>query len=398
MRELFKRNVVFKVTAVLLSILLWFYVTNLQNPTIDKTLAVPVFYLGLQEGLVTGDKPQLIDVKVKGSRSVLNPLLAKDIKATVDLAQAKTGEGNFPVQVTLPTGVELVGIKPASVQLSIDSIQEKQLGINVKIENTVAQGYSSFEPVLTPSRVVVRGPLTVLESLESASVTIDLNQASDNLVLTLPVNLLDTEGQQIQANILEISPINVQAFVPVIQNIPTKTVPVKPTLTGQPQEEWKISRVVLEPETVKITGPYDKLIAIDEIVTQPIDITGLEQNMVIQVGLSTPEGISLLYEPSVKVLIQVEEAPVNKLFEEVTVQVQNKKEGQSVVIKPEKVKLTLQGPRREISALKPERIRALVDLKDLGTGTHELELKVDIPINIQAIKTEPSTVEVTITQ
>lgn len=397
MHELIKRDIAYKAAAILLAVLLWFYVTNLQNPTIEKVLSgVPVSYYGLKEGLVTGDRPQNIELKVKGPRSLINPLTSKDIKASVDLTQAKMGEGNYPVQVTLPAGVELIYNKTPSIHLRIDAIQEKQLAVQVKMENTVAQGYASFEPVLTPSRVVVKGPLQLLANLDSARVTVDLNQATENLVLNVPVNIVDKWGNLVQGNALDINPKSIQVFIPVIKNSPTKTVPVKPVLSGKPAEGFQVARIILEPETVKITGPYDRLNLVDHVPTQPIDISGIQQNLVTQVTLSSPEGISLLYDPTVKVLIQVETGPVSKQFNEIPVNKQNQQAGTRVMLKPEKISITVRGSQEEIAKLKAEDIKALVDLAGLTPGTHQLEVKVDISNKLQVLKVEPNKVEVTI--
>jgi len=399
MHELLKKDLVYKISALVLAFLLWFFVTNLQNPTVDKTVPVPLTYNGLRQGLVAGEKPNSIDIKIKGPSSVVNPLAPKDIKAIVDLSQAKMGESSYPVQVTLPSGVELVSIRPAaSITLHIDAITELQLAVNVKTINAVAPGYSSYDPVVTPSRVVVRGAQQLLASLEFAQVTLDLNGTTDNLALTLPVNLVGSGGSQVPMNDLEISPKTVQVFLPVIQNIPTKTVPIKPTIIGKPAEDWQVSRVIIEPETVKITGGYETLTKIEHIMTQPIDVTGLQNDLVTQVGLTPPEGISTLYEPVVKILVQFEEAPVTRTFSDLKINLENQAPGTKVALEPTTVSIELKGSRAEINTLSDNDIKALLDLKDLGPGNHKVEVKVGLAKNLQVLKVEPAKVDITITE
>lgn len=398
MQEIFNRNIVYKVTSILLAILLWFYVTNVQNPAIDKNLQVTVTYHGLQDGLIISENQESVNVKVKGRSSVITTLAPEDIKATVDLQDAQVGKKEYRVNIVLPSGVELVSVDSYNVLLTIDVIKEKQLPIIVKNVNTVAQGYSSFEPVLTPSQVVVRGPEKLLSNLTKAQVTVDLNQATDNLTLTLPVYLVNNKGEQVANEQIEISPQNVQVYVPVIQNIPTKTVAVKSVIVGNPKQNWKVSRVVLEPEIVRITGPYEKLLSIEKVQTQAIDITGKEGSFVAQVPLDAPEGIKLLYEPYVKVIIQMEQEVMSKDFSEIPITVQNQAEGKKVVLNPEKVTISVKGSKSEVENLKSDNIIALVDVKDLGIGTHELEISVDIKDSIQVMKVQPSTVKVTISE
>lgn len=398
MQEILNRNIVYKISAMLLAVLLWFYVTNVQNPATDKNMQVAVAYNGLEDGLIISEGQESVNIKVKGRRSVITTLVPEDIKAAVDLQEAQVGKKEYRVEISLPLGIELVSIESYSVLLTIDVIQEKQLPIKVKSVNTVAQGYSSFESVLTPSQVVVRGPQKMLADLIKAQVTVDLNQATDNLTLTLPVYLVNSKGEQVANELIETSPQNVQVYVPVIQNIPTKAVAVKSVIVGKPKQNWKVSRVVLEPEIVRITGPYEKLLAIEKVQTQAIDITGKEGSFVAQVPLDAPEGIKLLYEPYVKVIIQMEQEVMSKNFIDISINVQNKEEGKKVVLNPEKVTISVKGSKSEVENLKADNLKALVDVKELELGTHELKISVDISDSLQVMKVQPSTVKVTISE
>lgn len=395
MYQLLKKDVLYKGTAVLIAVLLYFYVTNLQNPVIDKNITVPIVYNNLKDGLVLGERPNNVEIKVKGPHSLVNPLVANDFKALVDLGQAKVGESTFPIHISMPTGVDLVNIKFQSVNLFIDSIQDRQISVQARIVNTAAQGYSSFEPVLTPSIVVVRGALQQLSNLENAQVIIDLNKATENLTLNLPVELVDKNGTLVTSSV-DVNPKTIQVFVPVIQNIPTKTVSIKPVITGKPRDGWAVSRVVIEPETIKITGSYEKLMNVDQINTKEIDISNLQDNLITQVALENPEGVELLYSPSVKVLVQVEETPLSKLYTDIPISIENLPEGTKAILSKEKVDLTLKGSHQNFNGLEKDSIKVLVDLKDMVTGTHKAELKIVIPKDFQVSQVEPSTVDVTI--
>ena len=397
MLELMKKDMLYKLVSIFLAFLLWFYVTNLQNPVIEKTIPVPIAYNGLKEGLVTNERTEKVDVKVKGPSSILNPLTAKEISVAIDLSEVKLGESSFSPKIVPPSGVELVSWSPRTVELQVDAITESQLPIKVNITGAVAPGYSNFEPDVTPSRVVVKGAQQLLSTLDTAQITVDLNQTKENLVLNLPVIILDKNGKQAPVEQLEINPVAVQAYIPVIQNIPTKVAPIRPTIIGKPKEAWRVSRVVLEPETVKITGAYEVLEKVDQIATQPIDITGIEQNLMVQVALTPPEGISLLYQPAVKVLVQVEEAPITRTFAGVPVVAQNIGSDRRATLRPDRITLEVQGPRQEIEALKTEDIIALVDLADLAEGSHQMEVKITLPQNfqvLQVLKVDPGKIEV----
>lgn len=396
-QEYLKKDLVYRIASVLLAVLLWLFVINAQNPIIEGKFTIPISYVGLKEGMVLGDKAPSTEIRFKGLHSLVNPLTSKDFKAVVDLSQAKPGEGTFQVKVELPAGVELVSLNQRSVNLNIDVIQEKQLPVRVKTINSTAQGYSSFLPVINPSQVIVRGSQQALANLEAAQVTVDLDKATTSLDLSLDVtHFIDKGGKEIPNSGLQIIPKAIQVQVPIIQNIPTKTVTIKPMLQGKPRDGWSVSRVILDPETIKITGPYEKLVNVDQILTKNIDITGLQDNLITQAALEVPEGISLLYQPSVKVVVQVEAAPVTKELIGITLTTENAPPGYRIVLSKDKIDVTVKGSPTEINNLDASGIKALVDLNSLQPGVHHLPVKIALPNNLQILKADPATVDVTI--
>ncbi len=398
MYEILKKDFVYKGLAVLLAILLWLYVINMKNPTIERPFKVPVSCVNLKEGLVVRDEPGDVEVKIRGPYSLVNPLNDKEIKATLNLAKAQLGEEDFFVEIALPPGVEPVFTKPSSIKLVIDALEMKQLPIQVIKQGAVAQGYSSFEPVLEPSAVVVRGSRQMLEKLETALVTVNLNQAKESLSLNCPVTLLMKDGSTVVAE-YDISPRNVQVIVPVTKPNNTITVSIKPQIKGVPKEGLQVSGVVLDPETVKISGPYEILSRINHVSTAPLDITGIEENYATQVALVPPDGASLVYQPVVKILVQVEAVAVTKNLADIPVTVTNSVPGYRYIIEPEKVNLTIKGSKKAVETLdKSIAIKAFVDVDGLKPGTHSLAIKTEIPAELQVVKVEPGTVEVKITE
>jgi YbbR domain-containing protein len=156
--------------------------------------------------------------------------------------------------------------------------------------------------------------------------------------------------------------------------------------------------VVIEPETIKITGSYEKLMTVDQINTKEIDISNLQENLVTMVALENPEGVELLYSPSVQVLIQVEDTPITKTFSDVPVSTENLPEGMKAVLNKDKVNLTLKGSASKFLNLNSASIKAFIDLKGLEMGTHKVELKLVIPKELQVSQVEPGTIEVTISR
>lgn len=388
-------NLIYKAIAILLAILLWMYVTADLNPPEERTLTLGISYENLRDDLTLTSKIGSVNVKIRGDQKFINSLGLKDFKASVDLSQIKMGEQMLPVKIENSLGVEIVDISPKEVLINVDKIAEKQVPVQVALLGETAHGYSSFKASVKPSQVVIRGPKNILDILEEARTDVNLNSAQSNLVLNLPIKVQDKWGNWYGADTLTIIPSTVEVFIPVVQDTPSKTVPVKPVLEGRPASGYQIARILVEPETVKILGQFNKLDTIDRVQTLPIVLTDIKENMVKEVDLSIPSGVTLLYGTKVKVIIQVEESAVQKNFE-LPIKIYNSKSNQKVVAGLESVKVKVEGKKEVMDKLNVQDIKAFIDVAGVDFGTHDLEVQIDAPGDVQLLDIEPKKAKVEI--
>jgi len=87
----------------------------------------------------------------------------------------------------------------------------------------------------------------------------------------------------------------------------TRDVPVQPRVVGSFAEGYKIGQIQVEPPTVRVVGPKQRVEAIDSATTDPIDVTGAIARMtfvrhpyvtdpLIQVASPDPVRITILME------------------------------------------------------------------------------------------------------
>ncbi|MFZ5944428.1 MAG: YbbR-like domain-containing protein [Bacillota bacterium] len=395
MGEPFKDNLIYKIIAILLAVLLWFYVSADQNPPVEKNLNLTVSHENLRDDLTLTSKAPSVNIKISGDQKVVSGLGLKDFQAVLDLSQVKMGEQSVPVKISNPLGIEIKEIYPKEVVVNIDKISEKQVPVKVALLGQTAHGYSSFKASVKPSQVVIRGPGKILESLTEARADVNLNSAQSNLVLNLPIKVQDRWGNWYGSDTLKIIPNTVEVFIPIIQDTPNKTVPVKPVFEGKPADGFQIARILVEPETVKILGPFNKLDTIDRVQTLPISLAGAKENIIQEIDLSVPSGVTLLYGTKVKVMVQVEEGSVKKSFD-IQIKVHNGKSTQRIVLAADKAKIMVEGKNEVVSKLTEKDIQAFVDVAGLEIGTHELEIHADAPSDVQVLQVEPIKLKVEI--
>ncbi len=87
-----------------------------------------------------------------------------------------------------------------------------------------------------------------------------------------------------------------------------KQVPVNPYITGRPAPGWRIVGVPdVEPDRVWVEAVEDVTIRVEEIWTDPVDVTDLTRSLSKRVGLVLPSGTYLGVSPeSVVVTVSIE--------------------------------------------------------------------------------------------
>lgn len=62
------KNVVMKIFAIILAIILWLYVMNEQNPPIESSFNIPLEVRNTATSNVVSDVPETVRIKIRGPR------------------------------------------------------------------------------------------------------------------------------------------------------------------------------------------------------------------------------------------------------------------------------------------------------------------------------------------
>ncbi|MDF9408532.1 MAG: YbbR-like protein [Pelotomaculum sp. PtaB.Bin013] len=287
-----------KFLSVFLAIILWIYVSNEQNPTTDKEINVNLENSGLaQNYLITGGMPESVRVKVHGNKTQLANIAPGDFRALVSIPEGETGEVTVPVQVSSPPGLRVVQVYPNEVNVTIDSLVEKVIPVAVNLRGKPPQGYVAQTPLCQPSTVIARGPSKAVTEVSQATAVVDVQSATQDIELSLTVT---TGNLSVSLN-----PSMVRVIVPITSSAIPKTVPVQPQLTGTPATGFAVARVVSDPAVVQVLGPPEATGAVTQIKTEPVDIRGIDKNLVKEVALIPVSGVANIYPNRVKVQVEV---------------------------------------------------------------------------------------------
>jgi YbbR domain-containing protein len=89
----------------------------------------------------------------------------------------------------------------------------------------------------------------------------------------------------------------------------TKVVRVRADLEGEPLAGFQLGTVEVEPPRVRIAGARSEVLRLDEVITEAIDLSGLDENLEREVRLSVGAEHAWVEEPR-PVLVRVQIVPV----------------------------------------------------------------------------------------
>ena len=137
--------------------------------------------------MVTSEVPPAIQVRVVGSRSIVNNLSQARLTQTLDLSGYKSGRHTFslgPNSFSLPRGVQVVRIQPNPITLTLASTMTRTLPIKPVLENNPAEGYELVSANTRPAQVTVKGPSPELAELKFIpTLPIDLSFLKEHTVI-----------------------------------------------------------------------------------------------------------------------------------------------------------------------------------------------------------------------
>lgn len=173
-----------------------------------------------------------------------------------------------------------------------------------------------------------------------------------------------------------------------VDRIMERTVRVKEILQGTPAEGYFIEKVTHKPQFVTLKGVREDLLKVRQVVTEPLDISGISGNKSLEAKLISPgEGVESISTKTVSVFLQVGDSKINKRFGNIPVEVVGSEF--ETKIKPSKVTIMVQGTPGILNFVKREDFKAFIEAQGLRPGRYEQDIKVKIPPDTVLIEAFP---------
>jgi len=385
--------------AFILALIVWIVAVNEEDPirvdTYSESLGVQV--VNMPENIeIVNDITERVQVVIRAPLSTWESLTRDKFQTLLDLQGLSTGTHNVPVDVEcIDDDVEIIEWKPKSLAVKLEAHVTREFEVQVNLLGDVGEGFEEGKTVVMPPSVSVSGAESWVSQVSRAEVDVFLRNNKEDVEQSRPVLLRNEAGELV--GFVDFTPPQVTVRVPISQKRGYKEVVViLGDLLGRPATGYHVRGFAIEPTTVLIFGAPSVIDEIPNLVTASVDISGVTDDVVKNVALDLPEGVSVIgREAFVEVTVNIDPTQSCLTLQQ-RVEFQGLGEGLGRTAVPEFVDVILCGPlpRLETVRRRIQDLHVVLDLTELGVGTYSLA-PVVLPLDEITVESIlPSVVEV----
>ena len=383
-------KVLYIALSLLIAIVFWLYVDDVQGSKISETYyRIPIEFIGAEDTLpnrglmLTEGEDITIDLKLSGPRILISGLDKSDIRIQVDLTNiSAVGTYTLNYEILFPDNVDRSRISReyasrSMVTVKIEELYTKTVPVEVSVSGEVADGYIYMAErlVLDPASLVVSGREKDVEKVAAARIKLDLTGATSSISRKFDYELLDAEGNVIEAEGIRLSDNQIQVDAPVyLVKTLNLTVKFKESPGSSLEDvDWK-----LEQNTVEVAGEAASLENKEDILLGEIDLSSLLSDTEMVLDISLPAGtVNLSGYTTTTLTITFSDNLATKALSVSNISAVGLSEGQSFDRLTSSVEVMLRGPADEVEQVTAEDVRVVVDLEEYtSNGTYSVPAMV----------------------
>ena len=319
--------------------------------------------------------------------------------ATIDLGGVQVTPGMAPVSVPIVVrasdagSVQILDFTPQRIQVTLDPLATKSVPVRVD-QGTIPAGLDPGPAVLADTSVLASGPDSMVRKVTSALARVRIDPSGTNVNTMVSLVAVDAQGDAVDS--VELTPDATRVQIRVDATVTTKTLPIRPVVSGTPATQVTVTSTTVEPLQVTVQGPADVLAGLNAVDTKPVAVAGATADVTKSVGLDLPENVEALGIETVKVVVTLEPVVGSRSFE-IGVTIVNEDPTTTYTIIVDRVIATVGGPLSRLDALDATTLAGRLDVDGLGPGTHRVTVTLALPSSLTLISISPQEVSVIVT-
>ncbi|NSW53328.1 MAG: hypothetical protein HPY85_12555 [Anaerolineae bacterium] len=406
--RLIKRILRFVPTLLLsafLALIVWASAITAADPNEERLYPsnLPVDVIGLDPGLIMVSQSAVnASITLSAPTSVWAQLTRDPglISMTADLSGLGVGKHTVPIEVDVNTNpVRVISVSPRNLAVELDTFLERELPVTFEVTGLPAVGFESEAPTLSTESISIQGASQLVEQVVVVRASLDITDASQSFVTTLPLSAYDEAGREVTG--LTLSPSDITVTQPITQKYGYRNLVVKVVVKGTVAGGYRVTNVSSYPAVVTVFSVNPDLV-LDlpgYVETEPLDITGAVDDVDVLLPLALPSGVSVVGENQVQVQVGIAAIESSLTLSNMRVELVGVDEGLVATVSPEVVDVILSGPLPVLDKLRATDVRVFIDMTDVPEGVYQRVPQVEILVQgllVQSVLPESVEVELEI--
>lgn len=395
MKKIIFNNIGLKILALLIAVIVWWVVMNIDDPLVKKTINGVSVELRNDDALIDKgyiyevESGNVIAITVWAPESVAKELKSSDFIAYADLSQLSplTDTANITVECVksdVKNDIKEITSKIQVVKLSIDNKQTAEVPVTTAIVGNPAENYVIGDISISQNKIEITGAASVIEKIVRAEIKYDVSNMMQSVnEMVTPVfydennNVVDTGAIQLSRNSLRLS---------VVIN-PTKWIGITINPSVTVADDYKMVGYSLSFDHVKIAGTQESLANISaiDLPSDAIELTDVTESQDCVVNLANYLKASYkIVSGTTELTVHIDIEPMvvkSYIVRKNGIAVNNLGDGLEAQIEDSYIEVKVKAIQEVHDSFNMDVLNPNIDLKGYGPGEYEVPVILSEDLN-----------------
>ncbi len=395
MKKIIFNNIGLKILALLIAVIVWWVVMNIDDPLVKKTINGVSVELRNDDDLIDKgyiyevESGNVIAITVWAPESVAKELKSSDFIAYADLSQLSplTDTANITVECVksdVKNDIKEITSKIQVVKLSIDNKQTAEVPVTTAIVGNPAENYVIGDISISQNKIDITGAARVIEKIVRAEIKYDVSNMMQSVnEMVTPVfydennNVVDTGAIQLSRNSLRLS---------VVIN-PTKWIGITINPSVTVADDYKMVGYSLSFDQVKIAGTQESLANISaiDLPSDAIELTDVTESQDCVVNLANYLKASYkIVSGTTELTVHIDIEPMvvkSYIVRKNGIAVNNLGDGLEAQIEDSYIEVKVKAIQEVHDSFNMDVLNPNIDLKGYGPGEYEVPVILSEDLN-----------------
>lgn len=393
--------------SIALAFLVWLF-ANLQTDPISESVftGVNVDIIHDESLIITQQSRETVSVIVRAPGTVLQQIDQRDVNNDIEVIADLSGFGAGTHRVDLQPNVSrqrtAADTSPRQIVVSLEEFREQFKPIEWVINSNPPQGFElRSEPTLSTSQVLVSGPASQVQAVESARAILNLATYREGFASNYRLVPVKADGSIVENVTLEPATIDISVDIQLRSGF--REVRIIPDVLDETLTEgYALTSLDNNPKMILISGPEAQLMNLPGTLrTAPIDLTDRISSFEQVTTVEIPnEEIFIVSGQNITVSVGISPLLSSTQFDRIPIDLIGETDDYLITFAPEEVTVLLTGPQLVLNGLAARDIHVTLDITNLGAGNYQLSPTVTINQGqtiVSNVSVLPATIDIGIT-